>query len=205
MISKRISKEEVNALPLGQFEGEIYLIDQLEDVEEVVEFLEDQVVLGFDTETKPAFRKGVFNDVSLLQLSTPDQAFLFRLNLLGFPDEIRHLLEDEHILKVGAAVHDDLKGLAKLTDSFYPQSFFDLNDELKKIGFQNVGVRNLSAMVLGIRVSKSEQVSNWEMGELTKKQRIYAATDAWACLKVFQELNSGGFLDSLLPPTDLEP
>lgn len=194
---RKISKEEVNALPLGQFEGEIYLIDEPDEVEEVVDFLGKQPLLGFDTETKPAFRKGVVNEVSLLQLSTEEQAFLFRLNSIGFPDEIRALLEHEHILKIGAAVRDDLKGLAKLTDSFYPQSFFDLNDELKKVGFHNVGVRNLSGMVLGIRISKSEQVSNWEAEKLTQRQQRYAATDAWACLEVFKQLREEGALDSL--------
>lgn len=198
MIPFRISKEEVNALPLGQFEGEIYLIDDAELVDEVVEFLEEQPLLGFDTETKPSFKKGIINQVSLLQLSTPKQAFLFRLNEIGFPDSIRGILERETIVKIGAAVHDDIKGLAKLTDSFYANSFFDLNDELKKVGFHNVGVRNLSAMVLGMRISKSEQVSNWEATELTEKQLRYAATDAWACLEVFKKLRVEGYLDELL-------
>jgi ribonuclease D len=198
MIPFRISKEEVNELPLGQFDGEIYLIDDAELVDEVVEFLEEQPLLGFDTETKPSFKKGIINQVSLLQLSTPKQAFLFRLNEIGFPDSIRGILERETIVKIGAAVHDDIKGLAKLTDSFYANSFFDLNDELKKVGFHNVGVRNLTAMVLGMRISKSEQVSNWEAAELTEKQLRYAATDAWACLEVFKKLRVEGYLDELL-------
>lgn len=197
MIPFQITKEEINELPLGQFEGDIYLVNKVEDVEEVVEFLETQSILGFDTETKPAFRKGVINPVSLLQLSTNTQAFLFRLNDIGFPNDLRALLEREHIVKVGAAVHDDLKGLAKLTDSFYPNSFFDLNDELKKVGFHNVGVRNLCGMVLKMRISKSEQVSNWESPVLTEKQQRYAATDAWACLEIFQLLKKEGYLDEL--------
>ncbi len=197
MISFKITKDEVNALPLGQFEGEMFLIDKLEDVEEVAEFLVQQRVIGFDTETKPAFQKGVINQVSLLQLSTSTQAFLFRLNEIGFPDSIRNILEKESIVKVGAAVHDDIKGLAKLTDSFYANSFFDLNDELKRVGFINIGVRNLCAMVLGIRISKSEQVSNWEAEKLTIKQQRYAATDAWGCLEIFKKLKAEGFLDSL--------
>ncbi len=176
----------------------MFLIDQQEDVEEVAEFLLKQRIIGFDTETKPAFRRGVINPVALLQLSTSTQAFLFRLNLIGgFPDAIRNVLEKESIVKVGAAVHDDIKGLAKLTDSFYPKSFFDLNDELKKVGFHNVGVRNLCGMVLNMRISKAEQVSNWEAEELTEKQKRYAATDAWACLEIFQKLKSEGYLDSL--------
>ncbi|WP_373397326.1 hypothetical protein V8V91_22605 [Algoriphagus halophilus] len=124
MIPLRISKDEINQLPLGQFEGEMFLIDDIEDVEEAAEFLAKQRIIGFDTETKPAFRRGVINPVALLQLSTSTQAFLFRLNNIGsFPDALRNVLEKESIVKVGAAVHDDLKGLAKLTDSFYPQSF----------------------------------------------------------------------------------
>lgn len=197
MIPLKITKEEINELPLNQFEGEIFLIEDLDDVEEVVDFLGAQRILGFDTETKPAFKKGVVNSVSLLQLSTPSQAFLFRVNKIGFPDSIRNLLEKESIVKVGAAVHDDIKGLARLTDSFYANSFFDLNDELKKVGFQNVGVRNLCAMVLNIRISKSEQVSNWEATTLTQKQQRYAATDAWACVEIFNVLKSKGYLDEL--------
>jgi len=197
MIPYSISKEEVNELPLGQFEGDMYLIDQLDQVDEAVDFLEDQHIIGFDTETKPSFKKGQFNHVSLLQLSTTEQAFLFRLNKIGFPDQLRNLMEKENLIKIGAAVNDDLKGLGKLTDSFYPQSFFDLNDELKKVGFHNVGVRNLSGMVLKIRISKSEQVSNWEAEILTEKQQRYAATDAWACLKVFNVLREEGLLDEL--------
>jgi ribonuclease D len=106
-------------------------------------------------------------------------------------------MEKENLVKIGAAVHDDIKALGKLTDSFYPQSFFDLNDELKRVGFQNVGVRNLSGMVLKIRISKTEQVSNWEAEALTEKQKRYAATDAWACLEIFNLLRKEGYLDSL--------
>ncbi|GMQ24931.1 3'-5' exonuclease [Algoriphagus sp. oki45] len=198
MIPYSISKEEINELPLGQFEGEIFLIDHPEDVGEVVDFLEDQDIIGFDTETKPSFRKGQFNHVSLLQLSTATQAFLFRLNSIGFPNELRSLLEKDNLIKVGAAVHDDIKALRKLTNSFHPASFFDLNDELKKVGFHNVGVRNLSGMVLKIRISKSEQVSNWEAERLTEKQLRYAATDAWACLEIYKVLRDEGFLDELI-------
>lgn len=197
MIPYSISKEEINELPLGQFEGKIYLIDSADQVEDAVDFLEDQRIIGFDTETKPSFRKGQFNHVSLLQLSTSEQAFIFRLNKIGFPDPLRNLLEKENLVKVGAAVHDDLKGLRKLTDGFFPLSFFDLNDELKKVGFHNVGVRNLCGMVLKIRISKTEQVSNWEAEKLTEKQLRYAATDAWACLEIFNLLREEGYLDEL--------
>lgn len=197
MIPLSISKEEISELPLGQFEGPIYLIDHPDQVEEAVDFLEDQHIIGFDTETKPSFHKGQSHQVSLLQLSTSSQAFLFRLHKVGFPPPLRSLLEKENLVKVGAAVHDDLKALKKLTDSFHPQSFFDLNDELKKVGFLNVGVRNLCGMVLKMRISKAEQVSNWELEKLTERQQRYAATDAWACLEIFQTLREGGYLDDL--------
>lgn len=194
MIPYSISKEEVNELPLGQYEGPIHLIDKPHLVEDAVDYLENQSLLGFDTETKPSFRKGQFNQVSLLQLSTSSKAFLFRLQHIGFPPALKSLLEKENVIKVGAAVQDDLKALGKLTNSFSPQSFFDLNEELKKIGFQNVGVRNLCGMVLKIRISKAEQVSNWEANVLTEKQCRYAATDAWACLEIFQVLKEEGLL-----------
>jgi len=194
MIPYCISKEEVNELPLGQYEGPIHLIDKSHLVEDAVDYLENQSLLGFDTETKPSFRKGQFNQVSLLQLSTSSRAFLFRLQHIGFPPALQSLLEKENVIKVGAAVQDDLKAMGKLTNSFSPQSFFDLNEELKKIGFQNVGVRNLCGMVLKIRISKAEQVSNWEANVLTEKQCRYAATDAWACLEIFQVLKEEGLL-----------
>jgi ribonuclease D len=197
MIPLSITKEEISELPLGQFEGPIYLIDRPDQVEEAVDFLEDQRIIGFDTETKPSFHKGQIHQVSLLQLSTSSQAFLFRLNRIGFPDPLRSLLEKENLVKVGAAVNDDLKALRKLTDSFHPQSFFDLNEELKKVGFHNVGVRNLCGMVLKMRISKAEQVSNWELEKLTERQQRYAATDAWACLEIFEKLRDGGYLDEL--------
>lgn len=197
MIPLKISKNEVNELPLGQFQGEIHLIDDMQLIPDVVGELRQYVRIGFDTETRPAFKKGVSYDVSLLQLSTLDTAYLFRLNHIGFPDSIKRILEDPNIVKIGAAVRDDLKALRKLNENFTPLSFFDLNEELKKIGFHNVGVRNLSAMVLNIRISKSEQVSNWEAEMLTEKQKLYAATDAWACLEIFEELNQKGYLDEL--------
>ncbi|MCH7408301.1 3'-5' exonuclease domain-containing protein 2 [Belliella sp. DSM 111904] len=197
MIQKSITKEEVNGLPLGQFDGEIVLVDTLALIEEAVEDLSTYDYIGFDTETKPAFKKGVHHHVALLQLATPNVAYLFRLNEISLPSPVQQIMEDSNILKVGAAVLDDLRALKKLSPSFKPAGFFDLNDELKKVGFENIGVRNLAAMVLHFRVSKSEQVSNWEAPELTDKQQLYAATDAWVCLEIYKKLQFGGYLDEL--------
>lgn len=197
MIPLKITKEEVNGLELGAFEGEIILIDEVKDLQKMYDDLYSKKSIGFDTETRPAFRRGVSYDVALIQLATVDTAYLIRINKIGFPREVKRILENPDIVKIGAAVRDDLKGLKKLSATFKPSSFFDLNEELKKVGFLNVGVRNLSAMVLGIRISKSEQVSNWEADHLTEKQELYAATDAWACLAVFQKLLENGTLDPL--------
>lgn len=202
MIPLKIDKEEVNALEIGAFAGEIVLVDSPELLNEATLELKQTPLLGFDTETRPAFKKGVFYDVALLQLSTRTKAYLFRLNQIGLPVGIQEVLQDPKTVKIGAAVRDDLKALKKLAPTFKPAAFFDLNEELKKVGFLNVGVRNLSAMVLNIRISKSEQVSNWEGEVLTDKQLLYAATDAWACLEIFQTLRTEGYLDKLLvnPP-----
>jgi len=197
MIPLKITKEEVNGLELGAFGGEIILIDGTDGLRDMYIDLVSKRFIGFDTETRPAFRRGVSYDVALIQLSTSDTAYLIRINKVGFPREVKRLLENPDIVKIGAAVRDDLKGLKKLSPTFNPKGFFDLNEELKKVGFLNVGVRNLSAMVLGIRISKSEQVSNWESDQLTEKQLLYAATDAWACLEIFLRLYKEGNLDAL--------
>lgn len=197
MIPFSISKEAINELPLGQFDGDIVLVDSEEQVEEMMEELSRHPLLGFDTETRPSFRKGTQYYVSLLQLATADTVFLVRLNHLGMPHPVQKILEDPQIVKIGAAVLDDLRALKKISMGFSPNSFFDLNEELKKVGFENVGVRNLAAMVLNIRISKSEQVSNWEAPELTERQKVYAATDAWVCLEIYKKLQYQGYLDSL--------
>lgn len=197
MIPKKISKEEVNELPLGQFEGEIILVESEEQIEEAALELGNNTLIGFDTETRPSFRKGVQYQVSLLQLATSEVAYLFRLHQIGLPKQIKSILENQNIVKIGAAVLDDLRALKKISPGFQPKSFFDLNEELKKVGFHNVGVRNLSAMVMEIRISKSEQVSNWEAPELTDKQMVYAATDAWVCLEIYKKLQYQGYLDDL--------
>jgi ribonuclease D len=194
MIPKKISKTEIMDLPLGQFEGEIILVDKPIQIVDVIKELSGENLIGFDTETRPSFTKGRQHQVALLQLATKDVAFLIRVNQIGMPGAIKELLETKQIVKIGAAVRDDLKALSKLRETFAPQSFYDLNEELKRVGFENVGVRNLAAMVLNVRISKSEQVSNWEAQVLTEKQLLYAATDAWACLEIYNKLSYQGYL-----------
>ena len=183
-----IDKEALADLPLIQFEGEISLVESKEDYLACIEYLSQQKLLGFDTETKPAFKKGVVNEVALLQLSTKDRAFLFRLNKIGLPNGLKDILENPEIQKIGVAIRDDIKGLQKL-NNFNPGGFVELQDHVKGFGIQDFSLKKLSAIVLGFRISKSQRITNWEAPDLTEAQQIYAATDAWISHRIFESLN----------------
>ena len=170
-----------------RFEGECIMIDRIEDVEKAVEACGKADVLGFDTETKPAFKKGEFYPVALLQLSTPEVAYLFRLNKIGLPKSIVRLFENPNISIVGIGIRDDIKDLKKLRD-FEPKGFVDLNELGSQLGFESIGARNFSGMFMKHRISKSQQVSNWENPVLTDSQIRYAATDAWICLEIYEKM-----------------
>lgn len=183
-----IDKEELAELPLIQFEGNITLVESKDDYLASIDYLSKQKILGFDTETKPAFKKGVVNGVALLQLSTQDQAFLFRLNKIGLPNGLKSILENSGIQKIGVAIRDDIKGLQKL-NNFKPGGFVELQELVKGYGIQNFSLKKLSAIVLGYRISKSQRITNWEAPELTEAQQIYAATDAWISHRIYESLN----------------
>lgn len=185
MFKESISKEELTDLPLKWFEGEIVMIDSQWKVQKAIEILSKEKTIGFDTETRPSFKKGVINKVSLLQLSTKKQAFLFRLNKIGLPNEIRLILSNPGIIKPGVAIRDDIKGLQSLKN-FRPEGFVELQDSAKDLGIQNFSLKKLTAIACGFRISKGQQLSNWEADELTEAQQIYAATDAWAALEIFE-------------------
>ena len=184
MFKESITKEELTDLPLRWFDGEIIVINSLSQVEKAVKILQNETIIGFDTETKPSFKKGVNNQVALLQLSTRKHAFLFRLNKIGLPDEIIELLADPTIIKPGVAIHDDIKILRNLND-FEPAGFVELQDHAKERGIQNFSLKKLTAIACGFRISKGQQLSNWEADNLTEAQQIYAATDAWAALEIY--------------------
>jgi ribonuclease D len=185
MFKESITKEELTDLPLRWFGGEIYIIEKPEQVNDVAEFLSTQSIIGFDTETRPSFKKGVINKVALLQLSTENEAFLIRLNKLGLPAPIRKILANPDIIKAGVAIRDDIKGLQGIA-KFNPAGFIELQDYAKDLGIQNFSLKKLTAIVLGFRISKSQQLSNWEAEELTEAQQNYAATDAWTALNIYQ-------------------
>jgi len=191
---ERLGKEHIKTLPVCTFDGKIHLITEIKEVGDSIKTLRKYRVLGFDTETRPVFRKGVQHNVSLLQLSTPKEAFLFRLNHLGFPNELVAILEDSDILKVGVAILDDVRGLQKLRN-FKADGFVELADIAGDLGIVTHGLRNLAAIFLGARIIKKAQLTNWERPVINSKQSLYAATDAWICLEMYLFLER----ENLLP------
>ncbi|MBS0012290.1 MAG: 3'-5' exonuclease domain-containing protein 2 [Bacteroidales bacterium] len=182
-----IEKSELAEYPVSGFRGEIMVVDNHERLKDSIRLLKNAEILGFDTETKPSFSKGRNNRVALLQLSDARRAFLFRVNEIGLPDELIDILSDESVTKVGVAIHDDIKGL-KAIRNFRPGGFIELQDYVKDFGITSSGLRKLSAIILGFRISKRQQVSNWEANGLTDAQLQYAATDAWVCYEIYKKL-----------------
>jgi len=182
-----ITVEEIQDYELSWFKGKIVVVDNAETFEKVMPELKREKTLGFDTETKPCFRKGHKNKVSLIQLSTGTLACLFRINRIGIPHELAALLADPKIIKAGVAIHDDIKILGKIR-KFTPAGFVDLQKFVKDFGIQNSGLKKLTAIVLGFRISKRQQVTDWEAEELSEPQQIYAATDAWVCREIYKKL-----------------
>jgi ribonuclease D len=187
---ENISVEELSECELSWFKGEIVLVEEMKTFREVFPRLLGEELLGFDTETKPTFRKGRKNKVSLIQLSTGTFACLFRINKLGLPDELISLLSDPGVIKAGVAVHDDIRFL-KGVKKFDPSGFVDLQGFVKDYGIQSSGLKKLAAIILGFRISKRQQVTDWEAEQLTDAQMIYAATDAWVCHQIYKKLTNG--------------
>ena len=186
-----ISPEEIEQLSTAAFPGRIEVIDSIGlDFFRAVRYLRRQSVIGFDTESRPCFSPNQPHyGVSLLQLSGKERAFLFRIKMMGdIPKALRKILSDEKILKVGAAVNDDVRGLEKHHD-FTPKSFVDLQKIVWEYGIKDKSVKKMAAIILGIRISKTQQLSNWEARELTVPQQRYAATDAWICREMYLELH----------------
>ena len=182
-----IEKSTVATLPTVQFEGRIITIDTASDADKVAFALSREKAIGIDTETRPAFRKGVHHNVSLLQLSTADTCFLIRLCRTGLTDSLVALLENEEIKKIGVSLHDDSQALRKLR-SFNPGGFIDLQKKVTAYGIEEMSLQKIYAIIFGKKISKSQRLTNWEADVLTDKQKMYAATDAWACLEIYNHL-----------------
>ncbi len=184
---ENLSAEELANYDLSWFKGEIVVVDNLEIYRKVMPRLKEKKILGFDTETRPSFRKGRKNKVSLIQLANSDLACLFRINRIGIPEEIVDILADPEVIKAGVAVHDDIRFL-KHVRKFNPEGFIDLQKIVKDHGINSSGLRKLAAIVLGFRISKRQQVTDWEAEKLSEAQQIYAATDAWVCHEIYKQL-----------------
>ncbi|MDR2937267.1 MAG: 3'-5' exonuclease domain-containing protein 2 [Rikenellaceae bacterium] len=184
---QNISNDELVLLPPGVFGGETIMVDDARKLAHACEELARETVIGFDTETRPSFQRGKVNPVALLQLSSAQKAYLIRVNKLRLSPELVKIFENERIVKVGASIRDDLKILRKVTP-FAPAGFVDLQSIVGQYGINELSVRKMSAIVLGIKVSKAQRLSNWEARQLTEAQQSYAATDAWVCREIFLKL-----------------
>lgn len=189
MFAESVTPQEIEKLEYASFPGKIYVIDSVgAEFNRAIAYLRSQKVIGFDTETRPTFTPSQPRyGVALLQLSGPDKAFLFRINKMGMHRRLCNLLASPKILKIGAAIHDDIRGLQKHRD-FVAGGFVDLQKIVWEWGIRDKSVKKMAAIILGIRISKTQQLSNWEAETLSEGQCKYAATDAWVCREMYLEL-----------------
>lgn len=186
-IFDKYDKALIADLPRALFPGRIEVIVSESDAKRAVKFLMKQPILGLDTETRPSFSRGKMNKVALLQVSTNDVCFLFRLNRIDIPQCLVSLLEDKKITKVGLSWHDDLRALNG-RKSFRVGTFVELQDIAGQMGILDISLQKLYANIFGQKISKGQQLTNWEADNLSDAQKQYAATDAWACIKLYEEM-----------------
>ncbi|HJD74539.1 3'-5' exonuclease [Bacteroides reticulotermitis] len=194
ILRKTISKEAIKEMPRTSFPGNIYVIQSAIEAEKAIAYLQTQPIVGIDSETRPSFTKGHIHKVALLQVSSIDQCFLFRLNITGLTQPIIDLLEDPGIIKVGLSLKDDFMMLHKRAP-FIQQSCIDLQDYVRPFGIQDKSLQKIYGILFEEKISKSQRLSNWEADVLTDGQKQYAAIDAWACLNIYnllQELKRTG-------------
>lgn len=189
MFKESIDSEELQKMEYASFAGKMYVIDSVgSEFNRAIAYLRSQKVIGFDTETRPTFSQGQPRyGVALLQLSGPDRAYLFRVNKIGMHRRLCNLMSNPKILKIGAAIHDDVRGLQKKQE-FKPAGFVDLQKIVCEWGIRDKSVKKMAAIILGIRISKTQQLSNWEADVLSEAQCKYAATDAWVCREMYLRL-----------------
>ena len=187
VIYNKIDKRSISNLPKVLFPGRIVVVTTENDADKAVDFLLAQPILGVDTETRPAFKKGINHKVALLQVAAHDICFLFRLNYTGITTSILKLLEDTTVPKIGLSLHDDIMSMHRRAD-FRPGNFIDLQKHVGEIGIEDLSLQKLYANFFGQKISKAQRLSNWEADILTQQQKNYAATDAWACIMLYEEL-----------------
>lgn len=186
-IYDKFDKSIINSLPLVTFPGKIIVVLNEYEADRAVEYLLSCDVLGVDTETRPAFRKGNNHKVALLQVATRKECFLFRLNHLGLPKSLLRLLSNKQVPMVGLSWHDDLMSLHR-REQFEPGWFIDIQDIIGNLGIVDKSLQKLYANLFGEKISKRQRLTNWEADVLTDRQKEYAAIDAWACIKLYDEI-----------------
>ena len=194
IIRRSIDKEEVKDMPKAVFPGQIHVVQTPQEAERAVAYLKSCSILGIDSETRPSFTKGQSHKVALLQISSEECCFLFRLNMTGLTQPLVDLLENPGIIKVGLSLKDDFMMLHKRAP-FTQQSCIELQDYVRQFGIQDKSLQKIYAILFKEKISKSQRLSNWEADVLSDGQKQYAATDAWACLNIYnllQELKQTG-------------
>ena len=190
LIQAKITKEEISKLPTEEFKGRIVILSTERDAEKAVNYLlHNASMVGFDTETRPSFKKGRVYKVALMQVSTEDTCFLFRLNRIDLPDSLKAFLKDESVLKIGLSLRDDFSAIRKRMDKIDLNNFLDLQAYVGKFGIEDASLQKIYAILFGKRISKGQRLSNWEAETLTEAQQKYASLDAWACLEIYKTLH----------------
>ena len=193
-----IDKQDVNQMPHVTFNGRIHIINSISQVKSAITALRTSAIAGFDTETRPSFKRGEHHRVALLQLATESDAFLIRLNKTGIPTPLKQYLEDPGITKVGLSTTDDFHQLTRICD-IHPAGFVELQQLVKQYSIADMSLQKISSILFQHKISKGQQLTNWESPSLTDAQQQYAAIDAWACLRIYEHLQSGAFAPEQSP------
>ncbi len=187
-----ISKEQLAGLPTMVYPGAVTVVDDPATARTAVRALNREGIVGFDTETRPSFRKGQRHNVALMQISTHERCFLFRLNKIGISEELKNFLENPAIIKIGLSIHDDFNALHRNCEVAC-EGFIELQQYVKRFGIKDISLQKIYAIIFGERISKSQRLTNWEAETLTPGQQAYAALDAWACLRIYDYLQADEF------------
>lgn len=186
----KIKNEVIDQLPITRFDGTIEVVDNFRSLRTAIREMHNYDLFGFDTETRPTFTRGAHHSVALLQLSTVDKTWLFRLSKIGFPPEVVSVMSSRATCKAGLAIRDDLKALQERAP-FVPAKCVDVQHMAQKMNVEELSLKKMAALVLGVHISKKERLTNWENDVLTSEQLLYAATDSWISLLLYQALSRG--------------
>ena len=196
---RQVSRDEINALPIRRYEGPMAVIAEPHELARAMQDILQETLVGFDTETRPAFRPGESYPPSLAQVATARAVYLFQVRHPEIAAAVARMLSEERIVKAGVSMADDLKALKKLV-AFHEKSIVDVGKLAQRHGLKQSGVRNLAGLFLGFRIPKGAKTTNWSRSKLTEQQIVYAATDAWACRELYLRFEELGLNDAERQP-----